>query len=71
MTPRQQAILDFLHTFVDEHGFPPSMVEIGEHVGLASTSSVAYQLRNLQDQGLILIHDRTMRGITILDRGES
>ena len=52
-TPRQQAILDVIKGFQREHGYPPSVREIGERVGLSSSSTVQSHLRTLQRKGLI------------------
>ena len=53
LTVRQQRILSFLREAIEKRGYPPSIREIGEHVGLASSSSVAYQLRELEAKGFI------------------
>lgn len=52
-TPRQQAILDVIRDFSREHGYPPSVREIGERVGLSSSSTVQCHLRTLEKKGLI------------------
>ena len=51
ITPRQQRILDFIRTTVRERGYPPTVREIGEAVGLTSSSSVHAQLENLRRKG--------------------
>jgi repressor LexA len=48
LTERQRAILDVIRASVASRGYPPSIREIGDAVGLASTSSVAHQLRALE-----------------------
>jgi repressor LexA len=53
MTPRQQRILEFIRRTVDERGYPPTVREIGDAVGLTSSSSVHAQLANLQRKGLL------------------
>jgi repressor LexA len=53
LTPRQRKILQVIRDSVREHGHPPSMREIGEAVGLASPSSVSYQLSTLQRKGYL------------------
>ncbi len=53
LTTRQHAIMDFLHAFTGEHGYPPSVREIGDAVGLKSPSSVHSQLSTLEDKGLL------------------
>lgn len=52
-TARQQAILDVIKDFTREHGYPPSVREIGERVGLSSSSTVQCHLRTLEKKGLI------------------
>ncbi len=47
-------ILEFVNQFVQENGFAPSVREIGAAVGLSSTASVSYHLRQLQDKGLLV-----------------
>jgi repressor LexA len=53
LTPRQQRILTTLRDAIEQRGYPPSIREIGEEVGLASSSSVAHQLRVLESKGFI------------------
>jgi repressor LexA len=53
LTPRQQRILGHLRDCVEKRGYPPSMREIGSAVGLTSTSSVAHQLKVLEQKGFI------------------
>jgi repressor LexA len=53
LTTRQRDILDFIREWVESHGYPPSVREIGEAVGLVSPSSVAYQLKELERKGYL------------------
>jgi repressor LexA len=53
ITARQQRILDFIKRTVEDRGYPPTVREIGEAVGLTSSSSVHAQLANLQRRGLL------------------
>ena len=53
LTARQQEIWQFLVTYVDGHGYPPTVREIGEEVGLAAPSTVHAHLANLERVGLI------------------
>ena len=53
LTVRQQEIWQFLVTYVDDHGYPPTVREIGAEVGLASPSTVHAHLANLERVGLI------------------
>src|SRR5438128_6692845 len=53
VTPRQRRILDFIKATVRDRGYPPTVREIGEAVGLTSSSSVHAQLANLERRGLL------------------
>ena len=53
LTARQQEIWQFLVDYVDRHGYPPTVREIGEAVGLASPSTVPAHLANLERAGLL------------------
>lgn len=64
---RQQAILEFIKNEVREKGYPPSVREIGEAVGLASSSTVHGHLDRLEKKGLIRRDPTKPRAIEILD----
>jgi repressor LexA len=53
LTPRQQRVLATLKEAIEKRGYPPSMREIGQAVGLTSSSSVAHQLRVLEEKGFL------------------
>jgi repressor LexA len=53
LTPRQRTILEVIRSSVTTRGYPPSIREIGDAVGLTSTSSVAHQLRTLERKGYL------------------
>jgi repressor LexA len=53
LTQRQRTILDVIRASVTTRGYPPSIREIGDAVGLTSTSSVAHQLRTLEKKGYL------------------
>jgi repressor LexA len=53
LTERQRTILDVIRSSVTTRGYPPSIREIGDAVGLTSTSSVAHQLRTLERKGFL------------------
>jgi repressor LexA len=67
LTPRQQRILDFIARTVRERGFPPTVREIGEAVGLTSSSSVHAQLENLERRGYLHKDPTKPRAITTND----
>lgn len=53
LTQRQRLVLEFLREEIERRGYPPSMREIGDAVGLSSVSSVAHQLRALEGLGYV------------------
>ena len=53
LTPRQRRILDVITDAIDDHGYPPSVREVGQAVGLTSSSSVAHQLKVLEAKGYL------------------
>ncbi|HET6360095.1 MarR family transcriptional regulator [Streptomyces sp.] len=65
LSARQESILRCITGWIAEHGEAPTIREIGESVGLSSTSSVAYQLRRLEDAGLISRSRRSWRSCRI------
>ena len=73
LTPRQQRVLMVIRESLQTRGYPPSMREIGEKVGLTSSSSVAHQLRTLEDKGFIKRDPNRPRALTVaeLDPAES
>ena len=68
LTERQRQILDFLTKYADAHGYPPTVREIGEAVGLASPSTVHAHLANLERLGLLRRDPTKPRAIELLDR---
>ncbi|MDO3680054.1 transcriptional repressor LexA [Paenibacillus ehimensis] len=67
ISTRQQAILEFIKNEVKDKGYPPSVREIGEAVGLASSSTVHGHLERLEKKGLIRRDPTKPRAIEILD----
>jgi repressor LexA len=66
LTPRQKKILESIQRSVMSHGYPPSMREIGDTVGLASLSSVTHQLAQLEKMGYIRRDPKRPRAMEIL-----
>ncbi|WP_110111946.1 transcriptional repressor LexA [Bacillus sp. CGMCC 1.16541] len=71
LSKRQQDILNFIKQEVKVKGYPPSVREIGEAVGLASSSTVHGHLARLESKGLIRRDPTKPRAIEILDLDES
>ena len=65
LTERQRRVLDVIRASVDERGYPPSIREIGDAVGLTSTSSVAHQLRTLEKKGFLRRDPNRPRAVDI------
>ena len=70
ISKRQEAILTFIKEEVRSKGYPPSVREIGEAVGLASSSTVHEHLARLESKGLIRRDPTKPRAIEILDQEE-
>ena len=71
LTGRQQEIWDFLVDYVDQHGYPPTVREIGEAVGLASPSTVHAHLANLERAGLLRRDPTKPRALELVGRERS
>ena len=65
LTPKQQQIYHFILSYSNRHGYPPSVREIGEHVGLKSPSTVHFHLKGLEAAGLITKAEGKTRAITV------
>ncbi len=67
LSDRQSRIMGFIRASLSERGYPPTMREIGEAVGLSSPSSVKYQLQALEEKGLLRRDPISTRAIEIID----
>jgi repressor LexA len=65
LSPRQRSILTVIREWVDEHGYPPTMREIGAAVGLASPSTVAHHMTILEKNGFLRRDARGSRAVDI------
>lgn len=70
LTRRQQAILDVIRTSVEQRGYPPSIREICESAGLASTSSVSHQLAMLERKGFLRRDPNRPRAVDVRTSGD-
>ncbi len=71
LTPKQQEIYDFIVSFSDEHGYPPSVREIGQAVGLKSPSTVHFHIKGLENAGVITKAAGKTRAMTLTEETES
>lgn len=67
ITDRQKQILDFIRAEIHRRGFPPSVREIGEAVGLSSSSTVHAHLASLEEKGFIRRDPSKPRAVEVLD----
>jgi len=68
-TERQARILEVIRDFTEQRGYPPSVREIGERVGLSSSSTVQSHLKSLEKRGLIHRDPTKPRALIARDRG--
>lgn len=67
LSERQQKILEFIREYVTDRHFPPTIREIGERVGISSTSVVKYNLEALERKGFIERDDDISRGMRLVE----
>lgn len=67
LSDRQRSIYRFIKQFYREHGYPPTIREIGNALNISSTSVVNYNLNKLEEAGLIERHREVSRGLRIVD----
>lgn len=65
LTPRQRKVLEVIREWVERFGYPPSVREIGDAVGLTSTSSVHHQLRTLERKGYLRRDPNRTRAVDV------
>jgi len=70
LTVRQRRVLETIQTAVERRGYPPSLREIGEAVGLTSPSSVAHQLTSLERKGFLRRDPNRPRAIEVIMPGD-
>jgi repressor LexA len=71
LTTRQRRVLEVIRNSIDRRGYPPSLREIGEQVGLTSPSSVAHQLSALERKGYLRRDPNRPRAIEVVSPGSS
>lgn len=69
LSRRQQQILEFIQTFIDEHQFPPTVRDIQAGCSISSTSVVDYNLQKLQQNRLLRRFPEVSRGIELIGEG--
>lgn len=71
LTPRQDAILNFIAAEIGRKGRPPSIREIGEQFAIGSPNGVMGHLKALEQKGFIRMHKLQSRGIEIIGRNDA
>src|SRR5580765_6018781 len=71
LTERQEKILAFIKKSIQEHGYPPTIREIGEHFGIRSTNGVNDHLKALERKGYLMRGELKSRALSIIDGGKS
>jgi repressor LexA len=69
LSRRQQAILQFIERFLDDNDYPPTIRDIQSELDISSTSVVDYNLKALENRGLIRRNSKISRGIELANRG--
>lgn len=67
LTKRQEQTLDFIRSSIKERGYPPTLREIGEHMGIRSTNGVNDHLRALERKGYLRREDMKSRALRVVD----
>lgn len=68
LTPKQRRIYDYILSYTNEYGYPPSVREIASAVGLKSPSTVHFHLKALEEAGAIVRDSGKTRAITPMDQ---
>lgn len=64
---REEAFLDFVRKYQEEHGYPPTVREIGRGIDLSSTNTVNWHKVRLADKGKLRFTPRVARSIVVID----
>jgi repressor LexA len=67
LTPRQQDILEYIETFLQQHGYPPTLREIGDQFEISSTNGVRVNLAALEKKQFIVRRPWLSRGIELVN----
>ncbi len=71
LTKRQEQTLDFIRSSIEERGYPPTLREIGEHMGIRSTNGVNDHLRALERKGYLRREDMKSRALRLVEENAS
>ena len=68
LTKRQKQMVDYLENYIEEHGYAPTLAEVGEYFGLSSLATVHKHLRNLENKGFIRRTHNHSRALEIVSK---
>ena len=71
LSPKQQRIVRFIHSFCDDRGYPPTIRDIVRNCDISSTSVVSYNLKILEREGYLRRHSEVARGIELVARSSA
>jgi repressor LexA len=71
LTKRQKQLVDYLEHYIAEHGYAPTLAEVGQYFGLSSLATVHKHLKNLEGKGFIRRMHNHSRALEIAGRTES
>lgn len=66
MKATDDQIVDYIRGYIREHGYSPSLREIGDAIGVKSVGSVKYRMNSLKEKGLVTFADRKPRTIKVI-----
>ena len=69
LSPIQELVLEFISSYIEANGYPPTRIEIAKNFGYKSVNSAEGHLKNMQKKGVIVINRRVARGISIVGQG--
>lgn len=72
LTKRQKQLIDYLNNYISEHGYAPTLAEVGQYFGLSSLATVHKHLHNLEQKGFIKRQHNHSRGLEVAptEKGE-
>jgi repressor LexA len=69
LTKRQKQLVDYLENYIEEHGYAPTLAEVGQYFGLSSLATVHKHLRNLENKGFIRRTHNHSRALELAETG--
>ena len=70
LTKRQKQLLDYLTDYNSEHGYAPTLAEVGQYFGLSSLATVHKHLHNLEQKGFIKRQHNHSRALEVMESGK-